>query len=136
MAKRVKELTEEQLQQVINIKRLRKTFSKILPDIKINTNIVAFFCPTIPELVTYSIADGKLICRRNIATSIVEGLMQLECKRTFCNHVDEPALRKIKMGFDYINAEDQQSLDDPAFKTKIEELRAHAHKMLSRNDNG
>lgn len=113
------------------VKKLQQTFARIIPDIKVSNHIVAFFCDSIPELVTFSIVDGKMICKRNIAASVVEGMMQLKCIKTPVNNVTPDILEKIKKGFGYIKYEREKSLQDPEIRAKLNALRSEANQIFN-----
>ncbi len=115
----------------INRKKLRHTFSRIIPHLLIGDDIVSFFCDTVPELNLYSLDDGDLVCERIRAVDIVSVLMHLKANNIPWNLVDEKTLAKIQRSFKHIYKEEHNvsGLD----KKAIEKMRTELNNIFKKN---
>jgi len=115
----------------INRRKLRHTFSRVIPHLLIGDDVVSFFCDTLPALDLYSLDDGDLVCDRIRATEIVSVLMHLKAKNIPWNNVSEKALIKIKKSFKHIYKEEYQNsgLD----KAIVVKMRSELNKIFEKN---
>lgn len=109
-----------------NTRKLRYTFSRIVPNLKIGNGIVVFLDDKTPTLRLYSLQDGDLVYQKVIAKEIISVLMHLKVKNIPWNNVDRQTLNQIIKSFDHINKEETQchEIPDDAIIALRNELKA------------
>jgi hypothetical protein len=114
-----------------NRRKLRHTFSRIIPNLQLGEDIIVFFCDSIPELSLYNLEDGFLFCTRINATEIVSSLMHLKVQSIPWNNVERKNMEKIQKSFKHIYKEQthaKQIDENTAKKMRSEMNRIFADK--------
>jgi hypothetical protein len=108
----------------LNKRKLRHSFSRIVPNLLLGEDAVAFFCDSLPDLSLYSLNNGELVYDKIRASDIVATLMHLKVKGVPWNNVNEKDLTKIQKSFAHIYKEESKSsgLDSKTVRLMRSEL--------------
>ncbi len=113
-----------------NTRKLRFTFSKIIPNFNSAQGVAAFYCDKTSSLCVFSLLDGELMSETVGSDRVVEVILSLQCGGVPLNKVDPVQMRKITMGFTHIASVENES-HRYVKNTTLEGLRTELSQLKS-----
>lgn len=111
-----------------NTRKLRFTFSKVLPVLQITGGMVAFYCKERLQLMVFSILDGEMVVESIGSERLVETAIRLNHEGIIVNRVDAVQMRRIVQAFSHIRTNPATVLQQ-SFSDRIHEIQSDIQKL-------
>ncbi len=83
-------------------RKLRNTFSRVVPNLHTGQGVAVFYCKPSLKLVVYSVLDGDMVAETAGATRLLATAMCLSNAKIPINRVDEAQMTAITRAFRHI----------------------------------
>ena len=94
--------------------------------------MVAFVCKSPPDVLVFSVLDGKLVAKKALASEVVSILLTLKSKEIPWNVVEADDISRIEKSFSLIHQHEEDELHSTQeFDRDLEKLKNEMTQMFN-----